>query len=49
MKALLLEGNLISSLPPELGQLTGLTGLNLSGNPLTVPPQSVVEQGTKVL
>jgi hypothetical protein len=49
MKALLLEGNLISSLPPELGQLTGLTGLNLSGNPLTVPPQSVVEQGTKAV
>ena len=30
------------------GLLTSLSGLNLAGNPLQIPPKSIVELGTKV-
>ncbi|XP_066931306.1 E3 ubiquitin-protein ligase LRSAM1-like isoform X1 [Clytia hemisphaerica] len=49
LRNLLLEGNQLSHLPFELGLLTSLSGLNLIGNPLVVPPQEVVACGAKVI
>lgn len=48
LRTLLLEGNKLTTLPPQLGRLRHLTGLNLSNNPLESPPKSIIEKGTKV-
>ena len=48
LRTLLLEGNQLTSLPPQLGCLSHLTGLNIANNPLTSPPSYVIEKGTKV-
>lgn len=48
LRTLLLEGNQLTSLPPQLGHLNHLTGLNIANNPLTAPPRHVIEKGTKV-
>ncbi|XP_072935851.1 uncharacterized protein [Epargyreus clarus] len=42
---LLLSNNKISSLPNELGTLKRLKVLQLSGNPLTYPPEGIVNAG----
>ncbi|XP_071827290.1 uncharacterized protein [Apostichopus japonicus] len=47
LRTLLLEGNLLTELPPELGLVKTLTGLNLRGNPLEFPPQRILEKGIK--
>ncbi|CAK8689517.1 unnamed protein product [Clavelina lepadiformis] len=46
---LLLEGNFLSHLPLQLGMTKSLTGLNLRGNPLVMPPQHIVDQGVYVI
>ncbi|MBD2242597.1 COR domain-containing protein [Nostoc sp. FACHB-888] len=46
---LYLNDNQLSSLPPEISQLSSLTTLYLSNNPLTSPPPEIVEQGTQAV
>ena len=48
LRTLLLEGNQLTDLPPQLGRLRHLTGLNIANNPLITPPRYIVEKGTKV-
>lgn len=48
LRTLLLEGNRLTTLPPQLGRLRHLSGLNLSNNPLESPPKCIIEKGTKV-
>ncbi|MEA3324993.1 MAG: leucine-rich repeat domain-containing protein, partial [Euryarchaeota archaeon] len=38
-----LQGNYLTTLPPEIGKLTSLTTLNLSYNPLTALPPEIGE------
>ncbi|XP_062257268.1 leucine-rich repeat-containing protein 27-like [Platichthys flesus] len=45
LKTLLLEGNPISELQPELGNVITLKGLSLRNCPITFPPQDIVHQG----
>lgn len=45
LKTLLLGINQLRVLPPEIGFVKTLTGLNLSQNPLEDPPQSVISKG----
>ncbi|XP_068424387.1 leucine-rich repeat-containing protein 27-like [Clinocottus analis] len=45
LKTVLLEGNPISELPPELGNVITLKGLNLRNCPICFPPQHIVSQG----
>ena len=42
---LYLRDELLGELPPEIGQLTNLTRLDLDGNPLTSPPLEIVRRG----
>ena len=49
MRTLLLEGNQLTDLPPQLGRLRHLTGLNIAHNPLVTPPRHIIDKGTKVL
>ena len=44
-----LSGRGLTSLPPELGQLTNLMSLNLSKNRLESPPRKVISQGTEAI
>ncbi|CAF5161684.1 unnamed protein product, partial [Rotaria magnacalcarata] len=44
LRYLLLSGNLIRTLPVELGKVKGLSALNLDGNPLEHPPLDIVKQ-----
>jgi hypothetical protein len=46
LKTLLLQGNRLTALPTELGELQQLSGLGLADNPLTFPPPEVVRKGT---
>lgn len=48
LRTLLLEGNQLTDLPPQLGRLRHLTGLNIAHNPLINPPRHITEKGTKV-
>ncbi len=48
-KYLDLSGNQISSIPPEITQLTSLQELDLSGNPLETPPLEVAEKGIEAI
>ena len=41
--------NELTALPPEIGELTQLTELSLSINPLESPPPEIVAQGTKAI
>ena len=45
LKTLLLGINQLRVLPPEIGFVKTLTGLNLSQNPLEDPPQCVISKG----
>ncbi len=45
LRTLLLTGNMLSTLPNELGTLASLNGLALSGNPLYYPPADVIQLG----
>ncbi|XP_056113695.1 leucine-rich repeat-containing protein 27-like [Rhinichthys klamathensis goyatoka] len=45
LKTLLLEGNPITALPPELGNLMSLKALSLRNCPLTFPPRDVLDLG----
>jgi len=36
-------------LPPEIGQLTQLTELDIDNNPLKSPPPEIVDQGTEAI
>ncbi|XP_013063183.2 leucine-rich repeat-containing protein 27-like isoform X1 [Biomphalaria glabrata] len=47
LRNLLLEGNTLRNLPLELGLVSSLHGLNIAGNPLEFPPQTVIETGTQ--
>ncbi|KAG7229871.1 hypothetical protein INR49_012395 [Caranx melampygus] len=47
LKTLLLEGNPISELPAELGNVITLKGLNLRYCPISFPPQDIVHQGVQ--
>ncbi|CAF3371409.1 unnamed protein product [Rotaria socialis] len=49
LRYLLLSGNLIRTLPVELGKVKGLAALNLDGNPLEHPPLDIVKQGIKAI
>ncbi|KAL5471357.1 hypothetical protein EMCRGX_G029468 [Ephydatia muelleri] len=49
LRTLLLEGNQLTHLPRELAELTHLTALNLSRNPIHCPPQCVIARGTKAI
>nr|XP_002130075.1 leucine-rich repeat-containing protein 27 isoform X1 [Ciona intestinalis]XP_009859355.1 leucine-rich repeat-containing protein 27 isoform X2 [Ciona intestinalis] len=49
IKKLLLEGNCLTHLPLQMGLTKTLTGLNLRGNPLVVPPQHITDQGVYVI
>nr|CAB3263515.1 leucine-rich repeat-containing protein 27 [Phallusia mammillata] len=49
IKNLLLEGNALTHLPLQMGMTKCLTGLNLRGNPLQMPPQHIVDQGVYVI
>lgn len=42
---LLLQNNLITSLPNELGTVNNLKMLQLAGNPLTYPPKVIINAG----
>ena len=44
-----LSFNQLSSLPPEISQLSNLDELDLSNNPLTSPPPEIVEQGIEAI
>ena len=45
-----LHNNQLSSLPPEISQLSNLTRLSLDNNPqLSSPPPEIVEQGTQAI
>lgn len=46
LRTLLLQGNNITRLPIELGNVPTITGLNIAGNPLEYPPQNVLQEGT---
>jgi hypothetical protein len=45
LRYLLLEGNRLKKLPPQIVGLRNLTALNLADNPLEYPPVEIVEQG----
>ncbi|KAK3554142.1 hypothetical protein QTP70_019074, partial [Hemibagrus guttatus] len=45
LKTLLLEGNLITELPVELGNTITLRALSLRNCPISFPPQEVLQQG----
>ncbi|CAF4535537.1 unnamed protein product [Rotaria sp. Silwood1] len=49
LRYLLLSGNLIRTLPVQLGKLKGLSALNLDGNPLDHPPLEIVKHGIKAI
>ncbi|CAF1053637.1 unnamed protein product [Rotaria sordida] len=49
LRYLLLSGNLIRTLPVQLGKVKGLSALNLDGNPLVHPPLEIVKQGIKAI
>ncbi|CAL1545058.1 unnamed protein product [Lymnaea stagnalis] len=49
LRNLLLEGNNLRNLPLELGLVKSLHGLNIAGNPLDFPPQSIMETGTQAI
>jgi hypothetical protein len=45
LRYLLLEGNRLTKLPPQIVGLRNLTALNLADNPLEYPPLDVVNLG----
>jgi len=49
LKKLLIHQNKLSELPVELGRLYKLKELQVDSNPLTVPPLSVIQQGTAAI
>ncbi|UJR09247.1 hypothetical protein I4U23_013493 [Adineta vaga] len=49
LRYLLIGGNLIRTLPLELGKVKNLSTLNLDGNPLEYPPADIVKQGIKII
>jgi len=46
LRTLLLQGNQITRLPVELGNVPSLTGLNIADNPVEYPPKTVLQHGT---
>ncbi|XP_034040299.1 LOW QUALITY PROTEIN: leucine-rich repeat-containing protein 40-like [Thalassophryne amazonica] len=49
LRTLLLEGNLISALPRELGNVMSLKALNLRYCPIVFPPRDVLQQGLQAI
>ncbi|KAL5260993.1 hypothetical protein ACHWQZ_G006890 [Mnemiopsis leidyi] len=47
LRTLLLQGNKLTRLPIELGNIPTLSGLNIADNPLEYPPKTVLQQGTQ--
>ena len=49
LKVLLLQGNLIKTLPLELGYIESLNDIQFDGNPIEFPPAEILAQGTSMI